>query len=365
MEQVKVVSVGTPGADGTGVTLAAPLRFDNMVGVDVAGPGTGISFAPATKFAHTSGDAVQALGSGITLDRPVANPHPYGTAIVNPQVKTDGYQGPAPSQWFGGNLSIRGGSIALLDASGQVVVDAIVYGSQQSNSSASGAITSPELATLEGVQHQGGCIAVIPGAGSGPSAPAVALAASAPGAPNRSIGRFPDGADGDSLCTDFVVQPATSLPDGAPAGASNIKVQSVADFAAGQTVMIGMGAAMENAVIASVGTAGSTRSTAATEAGGTVLPVATRAGFVAGQSITVGSGTNQEPASIAAIRGGRGEARITVAAPLTMSHLLGAPVSGSGITLGAPLTKAHAAGTVLTTELPTPGASNKYSTPRR
>jgi hypothetical protein len=129
--------------------------------------------------------------------------------------------------------------------------------------------------------------------------------------------------------------------------------------------MIGTGAVMENAVIASVGTAGSTRSTAATEAGGTVLPVATRAGFVAGQSITVGSGTNQEPASIAAIRGGRGEARITVAAPLTMSHLLGAPVSGSGITLGAPLTKAHAAGTVLTTELPTPGASNRYSTPRR
>ncbi len=84
LERVKVVAVGTPGADGTGVTLAAPLKFDNMAGVDVAGPGTGISFTPATRFAHSSGDAVQALGSGITLDRPLARAHALRRAAGQP-----------------------------------------------------------------------------------------------------------------------------------------------------------------------------------------------------------------------------------------------------------------------------------------
>ena len=103
------------------------------------------------RFAHVSGDAVQALGSGITLDSPLAKGHAYGAAVVNPQATTAGYQGPpAPNQWFGGVLSARAGSIALMDASGVVVVDAMVYGSQQSNSSANGTIASPELATLEG-----------------------------------------------------------------------------------------------------------------------------------------------------------------------------------------------------------------------
>ena len=108
-----------------------------MSGVDVSDVGTGISFSPATKFPHVSGDAVQALGSGITLDSPLAKGHAYGAAVVNPLATTVGYQGPpAPNQWFGGALSASAGSIALLDASGEVVVDAMVYGSQQSNSSA-------------------------------------------------------------------------------------------------------------------------------------------------------------------------------------------------------------------------------------
>ena len=117
-------------------------------------------------------------------------------------------------------FSITGGAIALTDPSGAVVMDAIVYGSQQSNSSANGYITRPDLATLEGVQHQGGCMAIVPGAGSGPATANIAAAAAAPGAPNRSIGRFPDGHDDDSLCTDFMVQPATTLPEGAAAGAT-------------------------------------------------------------------------------------------------------------------------------------------------
>jgi non-reducing end alpha-L-arabinofuranosidase len=361
MERITVAAVGTPGADGTGVTLAAPLRFDNMIGVDVAGPGTGISFAPATRFAHRSGDAVQALGSGVVLDRALARPHAYGAPVTASPVQNAGYQGPAPRQWFGDTLSIRGGSISLTDPSGQVVVDAIVYGSQQSNSSASGAITTPEIATLEGVQHQGGCIAVIPGAGSGPSAPATALAASAPGAPNRSVGRFPDGADTDSLCADFVVQPATTAPQGAVAGATVIKVASVADFMPGQTVTIGPVGSQEQAVVASVGSSGATVVRAGNEQGGVMLQVADVRGFTAGQAITIGEGADAEDATVTAVQGGRAGPRITVAAPLGRAHAAGTRVAGSGITLTRALQRGHADGAPVTAELPTPGSANVYA----
>ena len=99
---------------------------------------------------------MQALGSGITLDSPMIKGHPYGAPVVNHMAATVGYQGsPAPNQWFGGVLSAHAGSIALLDASGTVVVDAMVYGSHQSNSSGNGTIASPELATLGAEQRQG------------------------------------------------------------------------------------------------------------------------------------------------------------------------------------------------------------------
>ena len=209
-ELATITNVGTPGATGTGVALAAPLRFDHTAGIDVSDAGTGIRFSPATRFPHISGDAVQALGSGITVDKPLEKPHAYGAPVSNALNTIEGYQGPpAPNQWFGGILSARAGSISLLNASGVAVVDAMVYGSQQSSSSANGSITSPEIATLEADQGKGGCIVVVPTAGRG-AAPAAAAA----GATNRSLGRFPDGRDADNLCTDFRIQPAAT--PGAP-----------------------------------------------------------------------------------------------------------------------------------------------------
>jgi hypothetical protein len=206
-------------------------------------------------------------------------------------------------------------------------------------------------------------LAIVPGAGSGPATANIAAAAAAPGAPNRSIGRFPDGHDADSLCTDFVVQPATTLPEGAASGA-NIKVAGVAEFAPGQTVMIGSDPASETAVIASVGTAGSTRLGAAAQVESTVIPVAAIVGFVVGQSITIGSGANEETATIAQVQGGRGGARITVTRPLRLAHPAGTPLAGSGVTLTTPLVRAHPRGAVVTAGLPTPGAANEYSNPR-
>jgi hypothetical protein len=360
------------GGGGGEVELSAPLKFDHMSEVNVSDAGTGISFAPATRFPHISGDAVQALGSGITLDSPLAGSHSHGAAVVNFLAGTVGYQGPpAPQQWFGGPLSTSAGSIALMDASGIVVVDAMVYGSQQSNSSGNGTIASPELATLEGDQSQGGCIVVVPGAGRG--GPGRGAPTPATDAINKSVGRFPDGADTGCGCRDFLWQTASALSADSAAGANNIKVASVTDFGAGKTITIDAGANRETAVIATVGTAGGTTVGTATDAGATAIPVASTAGFSAGQTITIDSGANRETAVVASItgggRGGRGGfgggpgggATITLAAPLTMAHAVGAPVSGTGITLTAGLTKAHASGVQIGGSGPTPGAPNRYS----
>jgi non-reducing end alpha-L-arabinofuranosidase len=184
-------------------------------------------------------------------------------------------------------------------------------------------------------------------------------------AANRSLGRFPDGADTDSNCADFLLQPATTLAAASVAGATNIKVGSVAGLAAGQTIAVDSGPNSETAVIATVGAAGATTLSAGAEAGATVIPVAGAIGFTAGQTVTIDSGANRETAIIASVAGGRGGARVTVAAPLARAHAAGAQLSGSGITLAAPLSKAHAGGAQVASDLPTPGGPNKYSGKRQ
>ena len=154
------------------VELTEPLKRDHADGVDVSCLGEGITFTPATRYAHTSGDALQPLGDGWTPTQGL-------------------YLSYAPSN--------SAGSIALYDPATDTVLDAIVYGSQQSSSSANGTITSPELAVLEGDQRGGGCIAVAPA-----PVPAFLLARRPELAPGlQSLVRMPDGADSDNLCVDF------------------------------------------------------------------------------------------------------------------------------------------------------------------
>jgi len=153
------------------VELTAPLKRDHANGVDVSCPGEGIRFSPATRFAHESGDALQPLGEGWT---------------------------PTPGLWLSYAPSPSAGSVALYDPATDTVLDAIVYGSQQSSSSANGTITSPELAVLEGSQQGGGCIAVAPA-----PVPAWVLARRPELAPGpQSLVRLPDGKDTDTLCED-------------------------------------------------------------------------------------------------------------------------------------------------------------------
>lgn len=348
------------------VELTMPLKFDHMLAEDVSDRGTGIDFEPATRFEHRSGDAVQALGSGIKLRNAIENNYEAGTAVLNPSDKTSGYQGQIkPDQWYGSPLSTTAGSLSLIDNSGVVVVDAIVYGSRQSNSSANGTITSPEIATLEGDQSQGGCIIIAPVAGrnTGPFVPPS-------GNNNRSIGRFPDGTDTDSNCTDFLLQNTTTLSARSTNGANNIKIASVADFVVGQEITIGTDRNSEKAVITEIGTAGATTVGTAIAAGATAIPVTGIEGFNAGQTITINTGAKMETAVIASTatgrRGFRGGAMvmpmdtIKLTAALKNAHTPGSQVSGSGITLAKPLSYTHERGSQVAGSVPTPGEPNQY-----
>jgi hypothetical protein len=377
-EIVSVTAVGTPGprgtgidftpalakvhigdenvvAPGTGLDLAAPMKYNHAANLPFSDRGTGISFAPATAFAHSSNEPVQALGTGITLDKPLAKGHAINAVVRDAAVTIAGYQGaPQPNQWFGGpelttssslfgrTITVREGSMVLRDASG-LVVDSLNYGGLVDPWAAEG------YQATSGID-QSGCYVPFPGpaGGFGPA-----------GATNSSAGRFPDGVDTGSNCHDFRTQAATTLPVAAAAGATNVKVNSVAGFDAGQTIIMDAGANQETAVIAMVGTAGATTVRTATSGGATVIPVVTTVGFGDGETITIDNGSDSETAMVAAITRFPAPA-ITVATPLAHAHAADAQVAGTGITLTAPLTRAHASGAQLIDNMPTPGAPNKY-----
>ncbi len=342
---------------GTGLDLAAPLKFNHAANLPFSDRGTGISFQPASAFAHSSNEPVQPLGAGITLDRPLAKEHAIDAVVSDAAVKTAGYQGSAaPNQWFGGPaLSAAAGSMVLRDAGG-LVVDSLNYGLLVDPWAAEG---------YQGTSGSGESGCRVPAAGGGRGG--FGGQAAAMNAPDRSAGRFPDGADTGSNCTDFLLQPATTLAAAADAGATNIKVASVTDFAPGQSIMVDSGASLESAAIASVGTAGATTLGAATNAGATSIPVAGAFGFTAGETITIDTGAKQETVVVVSAAGGRGGrgggggGTITLAAPLAFAHAAGVEAAGSGITLTSGLKQAHASGAQVASEAPTPGGPNRYS----
>jgi non-reducing end alpha-L-arabinofuranosidase len=381
IETVTVTKVGTassrgPGRGpfaatedvGTGLELAAPLKFDHSHNIPFSVNGTGISFEPATSFKHSSNEPVLALAASITLDRPLANNQEINAVVLDEKVKTAGYQGEkAPNQWFGGPaLLASAGSMSLRDANGNVV-DGLNYGG----------IVDPWLA--EGYQAtsgagEGGNFVVSPGfnpfrGGFGQGAPVVR--------PNRSAGRFPDGYDSDDNRKDFQVQYALTLATPSEAGSTNIKVGNVANLSVGQKIIIGSAQQRETVSIAAIGTPGGTTISAASTGGATIVavPIGTTEGFSAGQTVTVGNGAERETATIAAIIaprrrffGGGANANRTVptdtltfTAPLKNSHAAGAQVSGTGITLSTPLSMPHEGGAPLASDIPTPGEPNRYT----
>ena len=344
---------------GTGLDLAAPLKFNHAANLPFSDRGTGITFQPATAFAHISNEPVQPLGTGITLSEPLSHNHAIDAVVRDAAVATAGYQGsPAPNQWFGGPelaaksllfgrmLTLNEGSMVLRNAAG-LVVDSLNYGGLADPWAAEG------YQAASGQDHNG-CYVTAPG-------PAAASARFAPPATpaNTSAGRDPDGEDTGSNCTDFVTAPATALLAPSEAGAANIKVDSVEGFVPGQTIHIDTGANLETASVTTVGTAGATTLRSATDAGATEIPVAGFRGFNNGQAIQIGSGADADTAVIASITRFP-TAALVVSAPLAHAHAAGALVSGTGITLAAPLTREHAGGASVTGSPATPGAPNHY-----
>jgi non-reducing end alpha-L-arabinofuranosidase len=372
IETVTVTRVGTQSArsasrgpltatddPGTGLDLAEPLKFNHSSNIPFSVAGTGISFEPATLFPHSSNEPVLPLGTGITLDNPLTRDHAINVVVRDQKVTTAGYQGTAvPNQWFGGPiLSPMAGNMILRDAAGNIV-DGLNYGG----------LVDPWAA--EGYQAasgagESGCSVPSPGIRRGfRGAPS-----SSASQPDRSAGRYPDGADSDYNCRDFLLQNTITLLVATTAGSDNIKVANVADFSIGQKIIIETGTNSETAVIKTIGTTGGTTVGTATRVGTTNIPVAGVEGFRAGQTITIDGGENLETAVVASITAGRRAFgsrssspvdSITVAVPLTSPHNIGAQVSGSGITLATPLTRSHDSGAQIASYLPTPGAPNQY-----
>ena len=178
-------------AHGTGLDLSAPLKFHHAANMPFSARGTGISVSPATAFAHSSNEPVLPLGTGITLDRPLVSAHAINAVVRAAAVTSAGYQGSqVPNHWFGGPaLSPAAGAMVLRDATG-LVVDSLNYGLLVDPWAGEG---------YHGTSGAGeaGCRVTMPPAGGRGGAAAAPVA-------NRSAGRFPDGADTDSNCADFL-----------------------------------------------------------------------------------------------------------------------------------------------------------------
>ena len=367
IETVTVTKVGTASVrntfngplqatedPGTGLDLAAPLKFNHASNMPFSVRGTGISFTPATAFAHSSNEPVQPLGTGITLDKPLAKAHAIDAVVRDAAVTTAGYQGtPAPNQWFGGPaLSASAGTMVLRDAAG-LVVDSLNYGllvdpwASEGYHGKSGA-------------GEGGCRVPSPGLGrqglrtarSGCSGRHHAPSERGP-LPGRhrhrqQLQRLPGAARHHPVgrigrrCDQYQGRQRGGLwrrPDGHDRHGREPRDRRHRD-----------GWHRGRHDVAHGHQAGRDR-----DPGGLAF------GFRAGQDITIDSGANEETAVVASISGfGRGNATITVTAPLKMAHDAGAVLAGTGLTFANPLTKAHASGTQVGTHLPTPGAPNQY-----
>ena len=122
---------------GTGLDLAAPLKFNHAANLPFSDRGTGISFQPATAFAHSSNEPVQALGAGITLDQPAGQESRDQRGSARRRGHDRGLPGDAGAQPVvrGPELTLvplrphhrQQGSMVLRDAAG-LVVDSLNYG---------------------------------------------------------------------------------------------------------------------------------------------------------------------------------------------------------------------------------------------
>jgi hypothetical protein len=343
---------------GTGLDLAAPLRYDHAANLPFSVRGSGISFSPATRHAHSSNEPVRPAGSGIVLDRALSHAHDTDAVVRADSVTAAGFQG-KPDQWFGGPAPSRqAGSMVLRDAAGHVV-DSLNYG---------GLVDPWASGGFRGAAGKDAtCHAGAPGIASPfvwerglpgiPFSGPVGQVDATPG----STGRYPDGRDSDNDCSDFVTSASVRI-GAVDAGAKSVKAMSVAPFAPGQAVVVDAGDHAETLTVATVGSPGITRAAAPADKGATVVRVDDPRQFTVGQAVVIGSGADEEQGVVAAVDTAWRAGKLTLAAPLARAHAAGSNVSGTGIAFTGPLAKSHAAGAVMTAkgDVATPGAANAY-----
>ena len=136
----------------------------------------------------------------------------------------------------------------------------------------------------------------------------------------------------------------------APAGATNIKVTSVADISAGDKIRLdidSVGHGIETVTVTSVGTQAShTNLSAAASAGATNIKVRNVNGFAVGDRITVGTPANKETVTVTAVgTPGPAGAGMDFTPALAQAHINSETVvdPGTGLDLAAPLQFNHAA----------------------
>ena len=136
----------------------------------------------------------------------------------------------------------------------------------------------------------------------------------------------------------------------APAGATNIKVTSVADISVGDRIRLdidSVGHGIETVTVTHVGTAGQrTNLTANAAQGATDIRVRDVHGLAAGDRITIGTPVNRQTVTIAAVSaGGPRGSSIEFAPALEQAHIADEEVvaAGTGLDLAAPLQFSHAA----------------------
>ena len=170
-----------------------------------------------------------------------------------------------------------------------------------------------------------------------------------------------------------------------PAGTTNLPVHSAEGFAVGEKISIDLGGNTEIATVTSVDRAATqTTLAASTTRGATNIKLTALANLSVSDTLTISTGQRMERAVVASIgTAGPQGSGVVLTAPLKFAHTSGVDVWGrgtgisfepatrfahrsgdAGITLTTPLARAHYGGAVVTTDLPTPGAANKYSNPR-
>lgn len=135
----------------------------------------------------------------------------------------------------------------------------------------------------------------------------------------------------------------------APAGARNIQVTSVSDISAGDKIRLDIdskGHGIETVTVTNVGTAAPrTTLSANASAGATNIKIRSVAGFVAGAKLTVGTPANWETVSITAVTGSGSTGSLDFMPALSHAHVDGetAVSPGTGLDLAAPLLFEHSA----------------------